>query len=163
MVVVGSCGGTKKSTSASPSSYPVFPPFLNVINECFMKNLRPASCWKFSSLLLLLLLKKVGSARLTESNIHLISQKTQPKAFYSSRPGCRSNGVRLIHFLLTNFNISSVFGIKDTLLSYNPSGLHSQTPRPRAAEGLAEPRKKRKGKIVEDYSRDRVAKPIKQH
>ena len=54
------------------------------------------------------------------------------KAFYSSRPGCRPSGVRLIHFFFTNFNISSVFGIKDTLLSYNPSGLHSQTHRPGA-------------------------------
>ena len=38
--------------------------------------------------------------------------------------------------LMINVNISSVFGIKDTLLSCNPSGLHSQTPRPLAAEGL---------------------------
>ena len=30
-------------------------------------------------------------------------------------------------------NISSVFGIKDTLLSFNPSWLHSQTPRPEAS------------------------------
>ena len=63
-----------------------------------------------------------------------------PKAFYSSRPGCRGGGVRLIHFLFTNFNISSVFGIKDTLLSCNPSGHHSQTPRPGAVEGLGLPR-----------------------
>ena len=39
-------------------------------------------------------------------------------------------------FFFTNFNISTVFGIKDTLLSYNDSGLHSQTPRPGAVEGL---------------------------
>ena len=37
-------------------------------------------------------------------------------------------------FFFINFNISSVFGIKDTLLSLNPSGLHSQTPRPGAVE-----------------------------
>ena len=30
----------------------------------------------------------------------------------------------------------SVFGSQDTVLSYNPSGLHSQTPRPGAVEGL---------------------------
>ena len=45
-------------------------------------------------------------------------------------------------FFFTNFNISSVFGIKGTLLpynaDYNPSGLHSQTPRPGAVEGLAQ-------------------------
>ena len=58
------------------------------------------------------------------------------KAFYSSRPGCQQSGVRLILFFFSNFNISSVFGIQDTLLSYNPSGLHSQTPRPRAVVGL---------------------------
>ena len=39
-------------------------------------------------------------------------------------------------FFFTNFNISSVFGIQDTLLLYNPSGLHSQTPRRGALEGL---------------------------
>ena len=53
--------------------------------------------------------------------------KIQPlsKAFYSSRPGCRPSWVRLIYFFITNFNISSVSGIKETLLSFNPSGLHS--------------------------------------
>ena len=45
-------------------------------------------------------------------------------------------GVRLIHLIFTNFNISSVFGINDTLLSYNPSALHSKTPRPGDVEGL---------------------------
>ena len=39
-------------------------------------------------------------------------------------------------FFFTNFYFSSVFGIKDTLLSCNPSGLHSPTPRTGAVEGL---------------------------
>ena len=38
-------------------------------------------------------------------------------------------------FFFTNFNISSVFGIQE-VLSYNLSGLHSQTPRPGDVEGL---------------------------
>ena len=65
-------------------------------------------------------------------------QTSYIKAFYSSRPGCRPSRhpFQLIHFFSTNFNISSVFGIKDTLLSCNPSGLHSQTLRPGAVEGL---------------------------
>ena len=50
------------------------------------------------------------------------------KALCSSRPGCRQSGVRLIHFFFTNFNISSVFGIKDTLLSCN--SLCSPQPQP---------------------------------
>ena len=37
------------------------------------------------------------------------------QCIYSSRPGCRQSGVRLIHFFLTNFNISSLFGIQDTI------------------------------------------------
>ena len=52
---------------------------------------------------------------------------------------CQQSGVRLIfliHFFFTNFTISSVFGIKDKLLLCNHSGLHSQTPRPGAVEGL---------------------------
>ena len=61
------------------------------------------------------------------------------KAFYSSRPGCRPSGVWLINFFFTNFNISSAFGIQDTVLSYNPSGLHSQTHRPGAVKGLGLP------------------------
>ena len=32
-------------------------------------------------------------------------------------------------FSFTNIHFSAVFDITDTLLSYNPSGLHSQTPR----------------------------------
>ena len=67
-----------------------------------------------------------------ESDKHTNSPKTLAK-----RPGCRQSGVRLIHFYFTNFNISSIFGIKDTLLSCNPSGLNSQTPRPGAVEYLA--------------------------
>ena len=63
------------------------------------------------------------------------------RAFFNSRPGCRPSGVLLIRFFFTNFNISSVFCIKDTLLSYNNSGLHSQTPRPGAVEGLDYARK----------------------
>ena len=41
-------------------------------------------------------------------------------------------------FFVTNFNVSWVIGIKDTLLSCNLSGLHSQTPRPGAVEALGE-------------------------
>ena len=40
-------------------------------------------------------------------------------------------------FFLNDFNISSVFGVQDTLLSHNPSGLHSYTSRPGAVKGLA--------------------------
>ena len=58
------------------------------------------------------------------------------KAFYSSRPGCRPSGVQLIIFFFNNFNILSVFSIQYTVLSYNPAGLHSQTPRPGAVEDL---------------------------
>ena len=46
--MVGSCGGTDSGTYASPPSYPVFPLSLNVVNECCMKSLRPASCWRWT-------------------------------------------------------------------------------------------------------------------
>ena len=39
-------------------------------------------------------------------------------------------------FFINNFNISSLFGVKDTLLSYNHSGLYLWTSRPGAVEGL---------------------------
>ena len=42
-------------------------------------------------------------------------------------------------FFFTSFSISSVFSIKDTLLSYNPSGLHLYTPMPGAVECLGLP------------------------
>ena len=45
VVVVGSCGDPNTGTSASHASYRVFPS-LNFVNECWMKNLRSASCWK---------------------------------------------------------------------------------------------------------------------
>ena len=38
MVVVDSCGGTVSGTSASPSSYPLFPISQNVVNECCVKD-----------------------------------------------------------------------------------------------------------------------------
>ena len=48
-----------------------------------------------------------------------------------------STKCRLINSLFfNNFNISSVFGTKNKFISYNPSSLHSQTPRPGAVEGL---------------------------
>ena len=47
--MVCSCGGTDSGTSASPPSYPVFPLSLNVVNECCMNSLRPASCWMDSA------------------------------------------------------------------------------------------------------------------
>ena len=49
VVVVGSCGGTDSGTSASPPSYPVFTLSWNVMNECCMKGLIPASCRKWTS------------------------------------------------------------------------------------------------------------------
>ena len=48
VVMVGSCGGTDSGTYASPPSYPVFPLSLNVVNECCMKSLMPASFWKWT-------------------------------------------------------------------------------------------------------------------
>ena len=46
------------------------------------------------------------------------------------------NGVLRQVFLQLRAWVSSVFGIKDTLLLFNPSGLHSQTPRPGVVERL---------------------------
>ena len=43
-VRVGEGGCSGGDTQAS-LSYPVFPLSLNVVNECCMKSLRPASCW----------------------------------------------------------------------------------------------------------------------
>ena len=50
MVLVGicSCGGTDSGAYASPPSYPAYLLSLNVVNECCMKSLRPASCWKLT-------------------------------------------------------------------------------------------------------------------
>ena len=59
----------------------------------------------------------------------------QDKASYSSRTRL-SLQMESDFFFLTKFNISSVFSIKDTLLSCNPSGLHSQKPRPGAVGRL---------------------------
>ena len=44
----------------------------------------------------------------------LLYVERQAKAFYSARPGCRPSGGWLI-FFFTNFYISLVFGIQDTL------------------------------------------------
>ena len=49
VVVVGSYGGTDSGSKASPpswQSYSVFPFSLYVMNECWMKSIRPALCWK---------------------------------------------------------------------------------------------------------------------
>ena len=48
MEVVGSCGGTDSGTKASAPSFPVFPLSLYLMNECCMRRLRPAFCWKWT-------------------------------------------------------------------------------------------------------------------
>ena len=60
----------------------------------------------------------------------------QSKALYMPGLGVDKPESDSLIFFFKNFNISSVFGIHDTLLSYKPSGLHLQTPRPGAVEDL---------------------------
>ena len=48
VVVVGSCGFTDSGTSASPPSFPVIPLTQNPVNECCMKSLGQACCWKWT-------------------------------------------------------------------------------------------------------------------
>ena len=64
------------------------------------------------------------------------SSRAEPRP--STAPGQGVDRVESDYFIFsfTNINISSVFDIQDTILSYNSSGLHSQTPRPGAVESL---------------------------
>ena len=48
VVVVESCGVTDSGPCSFSLSYPVFPLSLNIVNECYMNSLGPASCWKWT-------------------------------------------------------------------------------------------------------------------
>ena len=66
--------------------------------------------------------------------VHTVCSRVLP------RPTAPALGVDKVEsdyfFFFTNFIISSVFGIQDALLSYNPSGLHLSTTRHGALESL---------------------------
>ena len=99
VVVVGSSGGTDSGISAFPPSSPVFQLSINVVNECCMKSLRLASCWKWNNLSwerLLLLLWWTMSRRwchqphrrhlINNLGLSLVKPHQQPHRHYRGDP-----------------------------------------------------------------------------